>query len=278
MNHILLTSAAGQTLTIGRYPPILLTSMEGAEGYQASINAETNAQMDGSSYVGSRVQARNILINLLIVQDTEANRHRLQRLLPPHEEGTLTCVGETSRQIRYRVESLTFPHTTARRKTAALSLLCPNPFFQDTEEFSSNIAGKRALLTLPFCIPPGGTVFSRRLFDPEEPLLNPGDKEAGLIIEFVANGPVRNPRIDNLTTGQYLRVVTSLAQGDRLVINTCAGSKRIELNGENINHRIDRGSDFFSLLPGENLLRYSSEEGYEDLDVFLRWRAEYWGA
>ena len=261
MNHILLTSAAGQTLTIGRYPPILLTSMEGAEGYQASINAETNAQMDGSSYVGSRVQARNILINLLIVQDTEANRHRLQRLLPPHEEGTLTCVGET-----------------ARRKTAALSLLCPNPFFQDTEEFSSNIAGKRALLTLPFCIPPGGTVFSRRLFDPEEPLLNPGDKEAGLIIEFVANGPVRNPRIDNLTTGQYLRVVTSLAQGDRLVINTCAGNKRIELNGENINHRIDRGSDFFSLLPGENLLRYSSEEGYEDLDVFLRWRAEYWGA
>ena len=146
-----------------------------------------------------------------------------------------------------------------------------------SDDFGKNMAAKTPLLALPFHIPPSGIVMSKKEFAQETRLQNDGDRETGVVVTFVARGAVKNPRIDNLTTGEFLRIITDLNTGDSLSICTRRGEKRIELNGQNINQKIDRQSSFFQMIVGENVLKYSADDGYNNLDVYLRWTPEYLG-
>ena len=47
---------------------------------------------------------------------------------------------------------------------------------------------------------PNGGALSVRRFNEELLIVNRGDVGTGIIFEFSAGGPVKNPRIDNLTT------------------------------------------------------------------------------
>ena len=65
--------------------------------------------------------------------------------------------------------------------------------------------------------------------------------------------------------------------GDELVINTNARRKSIILNGANIVNKIDRKSDFFSLEVGNNIMTYESDEGYQDMEIYVYFYKKYLG-
>ncbi len=74
-----------------------------------------------------------------------------------------------------------------------------------------------------------------------------------------------------------MRVMVDMEKGDVLTVNTNMGSQRIELNGENIFHKIDRNSRFFQINVGDNIVKYSAEENYTNLDVRLYYTPKYLG-
>ncbi len=158
-----------------------------------------------------------------------------------------------------------------------INLICPNPFFKDEREFSKNMAGKINSITVPFNIPARGMIMSAKVLRQEATIINNGDKDTGLIISFIAKGDVSNPKIENLTTGKFLRIVVDLMPGDILTINTNKGTKRIELNGKNISQKMDRSSSFIDMQVGENVLKYSADKGYTNLNVYPKWTAEFFG-
>ncbi len=158
-----------------------------------------------------------------------------------------------------------------------INLICPNPFFKDEREFSKNMAGKINSITVPFTIPARGMIMSAKVLRQEATIINNGDKDTGLIISFMAKGEVSNPKIENLTTGKFLRIVVDLMPGDILTINTNKGTKRIELNGKNISQKMDRSSSFIDMQVGENILKYSADKGYTNLNVYPKWTAEFFG-
>jgi hypothetical protein len=73
---------------------------------------------------------------------------------------------------------------------------------------------------------------------------------------FRITGPVTNPIITNMETGQFIRVNISLNPGDILVID--ADSRVVRLNGANRNTTLDVGSSFFTIPPGGASLSFSS--------------------
>ena len=80
-----------------------------------------------------------------------------------------------------------------------------------------------------------------------------------------------------LDDGTYIRVLTTMQQGDKLEINTNYGEKAIYLNGSNITNRLDRTSKFIGLRPGENVLTYTADQGYLSLVVRIFYRPMYLG-
>ena len=119
----------------------------------------------------------------------------------------------------------------------------------------------------------GGMITGYRTLHKEVVLANDGDVSTGIQIQFVAKrGSVKNPKITNVKTGQYMRV-----PGDVLLIDTNPRHQVIELNGLNYYHHIDRKSEPFELEVGDNYLEYDADENYTNLDVNLYYRPKYLG-
>ena len=63
--------------------------------------------------------------------------------------------------------------------------------------------------------------------------------------------------------------MVDMAAGDVLVINTQRGKHAITLNGVSVTQKKDRDQNcrFFQLAVGENVLKYSADDGYANLSV-----------
>lgn len=271
-------SSQGQELEISYQGDFFLSSVDGLSNLTSTLDVRQTAQIDGGIYTGEIVQPRNIVLNILIYRDLERKRNQILSFFLPRSTGTLTYTGDmVSRKIDYRVESINIPDSNVPYKIITVSLICPDPYFRDVDEFSKNMAGKTPLLTAPFVLLPHGSALSALVLKHEAAIINEGVKSTGMVITFLAKGEVVNPRLDNLTTGEYIQVNVTMSQGQRLIVNTNRGNKRITLDGANISNKKDRMSTFVQLIPGENILKYSAQSGQTNLDVFPRWSAEFTG-
>ena len=271
-------SSQGQELEISYQGDFFLSSVDGLSNLTSTLDVRQTAQIDGGIYTGEIVQPRNIVLNILIYRDLERKRNQILSFFLPRSTGTLTYTGDmVSRKIDYRVESINIPDSNVPYKIITVSLICPDPYFRDVDEFSKNMAGKTPLLTAPFVLLPHASALSALVLKHEAAIINEGVKSTGMVITFLAKGEVVNPRLDNLTTGEYIQVNVTMSQGQRLIVNTNRGNKRITLDGANISNKKDRMSTFVQLIPGENILKYSAQSGQTNLDVFPRWSAEFTG-
>lgn len=86
--------------------------------------------------------------------------------------------------------------------------------------------------------------------------VNNGKYPARPVFKFT--GPVKNPKVLNSVTGQYVRVNLSLYTGDVLTVDTA--SRAVRLNGANRNNALDLGSSLFNIPPGGASLRFASTD------------------
>lgn len=88
---------------------------------------------------------------------------------------------------------------------------------------------------------------------------------------FTITGTSVNPKITNSTTGQELKLNTTLLEGEVIVIDTKLGT--IEKDGVDISSSLDVSSVYLKLAPGTNNLELTDDTP-EDLDVEVtaQWR------
>ncbi|MGW8114277.1 phage distal tail protein [Caproicibacterium sp. NSD3] len=281
-NLTITLSSNGQTWKFGSKTTYGIISIDGLDALDIAISTKDNAQYDGASVEGVHVGARHITTDIKIPEDdrSEDLRDWLLGFLNPHYEGIMTIERENSkRTINYRVaERHTERDDLHTPMTLVIDFLCPDPYFSG-DTFSKNIASSIPTLSCGLDAWEGAGLYVEwKEFSDTVTVDNHGDLESGIDIKFKANGAVVNPQLDNLTTGEFVRVITTLKSGDILTINTNRGNKRIELNGKNISNLKDRGSSFFQIAPGQNVLKYKADDGYTNLEVYPEWTTRYMGA
>lgn len=294
-------SCNGSTLRLGMDKDgnrhgIGITKIEGLESSELEISATDNALSDGTHVDGKRILKRPIHLEASFRngRDSPADRQKLIRFFNPKYTGLLTISSSgTTRKISYELEGWNFVKTTVHgRLSFVADLMCPSPYFEDMDDFGRNLAEITKQLAFPWRVlsrkaaVPGpykglalpGQVTGYRRLKRQVLLANDGDVPTPLRIQFTAaRGIVRNPKITLVGTGKYIRIVTDMAQRDVLLVDTSDRHQVIELDGENIYHRIDRLSEPFKLEPGGNTLEYDADEGYMNLDVRLYYTPLYLG-
>ena len=85
------------------------------------------------------------------------------------------------------------------------------------------------------------------------------------------------PCIFNTVTGERIRLLGQYAPGDVIEISTEPRAKSVRLNGENIMHRLDRSSSFFGLAVGGNTVRYTADDGYSNMAMYIFFTPLYLG-
>ncbi len=293
----------GKRLAMGPGEDMDITSVTGLESSSLELSTSDNALIDGASVEGKKIKPRPIHIEASFRdnKNNSINRQKVIKFFNPKYTGNaiITCVG-VSRNIEYELEGWTFKKKANMdtKLSILVDLICPDPYMLHVDNYGKNIANITKMFAFPWLITTkkqtadiyaavapeykgtlsGSMPMGYRTLQKEVVLANDGDVPTGVQIKFVATrGTVTNPKITNIKTGQYMRVITELKKGDVLLVDTNDRHQVIELNGENYYQHIDRKSEAFKLEVGDNYLEYDADGNYTNLDVNLYYRPKYLG-
>lgn len=166
-----------------------------------------------------------------------------------------------------------------------ISWKCPNPYWQDIKESKQEIALWQKSFHFPLIIPKDeGIMMGYR-----EPSLianvkNTGQAKTGMRIEFKAKGTVVNPSLFNVNTREFLKVNKTMTAGEKIIVNTNQGQKKILSISNGVTTDIlnlldlaGGGKTFLQLDLEDNLFRYDADEGLDKLEINIYYDNKYLG-
>lgn len=276
---IVCTNKIGKSLTIQYAFPFYYVSCDGLMTYNADISTAV-PYIPGEVYQGSHNPKRNIVISFAVRRKDYWNvRDQIYSVLG--ESGTLTWYPDSGekRKIDFYTESIVLSDPNSRGfRFCSVSLICPFPFFTG----SSNIVQMSrwtnniflpGMMQTPFTIGDRITGQIANIFN-SQPI------NVGIIATFRANsGTVSTPKLQNLTTGEEFTLSATINPGEKIIVDTINGQKRV-LNNEgekSMNLWNYQNNSWIQLHPGENELRFDAVSGATYLDVSIEYSNMYIG-
>jgi hypothetical protein len=262
-----------------------LMEVEGLESSDYDVNITNNSQFDGGIVESKRISSRSIVFSAEYAGkgDLSFERGKLISFFNPKKTGTLIVdCGNSGRKIDYEVESFKIKQANIYDPLSfSVTLICPDPYFEDIDESQKVIAVWSGGLSFEFSLP-----LSFKTRNPNkdavvaEEVIVGGHVETPLEIEF--QGPAKNPTVTNGTTREFIRVNQELKENEVLYINTAYGNKNVKIfgRGDPINafNYIDLESTFFNLVPGKNIIEYSNtNETLTEQKVSIKYKNKYLG-
>lgn len=286
------TNSRGESLELGTegvYFCNISKDVSGMAGVTSTVYSARSMGQHGDTYIGHRIEARDIdILGHINTKDKELALHlrrRMVKILNPELGGVLAYeYGGFKRVISCRV----FGEPKVERKGVlyefAFQLGCLNPFWQEEAETKEDIAGWAGAWHFPCAIEKGNKgsmLFGRRLEGIIVGCFNGGDVSTGMRIKFTALGLVRRPSLLNVDTGEFIQVNVDMVAGDVIEINTNYGTKGAKLTrgGEEMDYFrfIDVDSTFMQLAIGDNYFKYDAEAGVNYLEASIFYNKQFLG-
>lgn len=270
------------------FSPFLLEDASGIYEQSAQVNITENTLTDGATYQSSVLQSRNIVLSLRDLNDHLANRQFLLSLFPPKSKGTLIFRdGDEERQTDYYVEKLTSDGIYSAR-SYQISLICPDPYFYDLEDYSVTLAAfvPNFTFTHEFLSVKEELGYRQinRLQDIKDEI---GSDNIGITITIEASGAVENPEVTRVESNEHIQVGTEsmpldMVAGDKVIITTSDNNKKIFLEHNrvqtNISQYLSEDSTFIQLHRGDNTIGYSAASGIDSMVITITYRIRYTSA
>ena len=263
--------------------PFFLHEYSGIHNYDGNIATIKSAFGVGVSYIGTSVNSRNINLTIAFRDDQNAQtrKNQIYNVFPLKDYGTLYYYeGDIERKINYYVEKLNLVRDT-NINYATVSLICPSPYFMDSEETIATLNNWDKLFKFKLEIPEGtGIEFGRKNESTSIEIENNSHINYGLTIVFMANGEVVNPSLKNLNTNEEMKLNYTLELGEQIVVTTYNNEKlitHIDSNGNetNITNSLVFGTKFLQAPNGVNKYITSADEGSLNLDCSISYYNYY---
>lgn len=253
--------------------------VSGLSDVQNAIYSTNSMGQDGDTYLGYRIESRDIDIvghikerDKIAIQELRRN---LNRILNPQYSATLTYeLGDFKRVIGCTINNAPIFKRGTIFEQFTIQLSCLNPFWREEAETREDIATWIGGFEFP--VPDGLEITPDWEIGYRQPSLivnvfNSGDVKSGIRIEFRALGALTNPQLLNVNTKEFIKANISLEAGDVLTVSTGYGEKSVKLtrNGAESDafRYLDVDSSYLQLAVGDNLFRYSADTNAENLEV-----------
>ncbi|MGL5713672.1 MAG: phage tail family protein [Paraclostridium sp.] len=257
---------------------IRVLELNGVDELNNNIVTTKSINQDGTSYSSSNIDERDIEIVLRIISNTEQYRvikNDLYNLFNPKLDGELIISNDYGYKI-ISTKVINSPKFIVKnnKKECRISLIALDPYFKSIligEEIATWIGGFSFKFKLPMRF--------REKGETNKNICNGGHVDTPVKIYF--HGPAINPSIINNTTGEFIKVNTTISTGEILIINTEYGNKTVEIDSDGIVKNafklIDLDSNFFSLVSGDNLIEYTTDNPLDTQKVEIRYKERYIG-
>lgn len=249
------------------------------------INSTETTYRDGEYYKDNNLEACSIDITVIVmgdnVEDFKKLKSSLEKAFNPKLDEGLLIDKINNKCIKCICENVSFPkYDNECNAIYSISLKACYPYWNDLTESKLDIALWRGAFHFPLRC----TTKNKIIMGVKEPSLianinNTGDVEVGLIVEFRANGTVKNPSLFNINTREFIKINETMTAGETIRVNTNKGKKSAtRIDGEKeikIMNLLDLDSTFLQLKRGDNLFRYDAEEGFNFMDVTIYYNPSY---
>ena len=263
--------------------------VEGISGVTSVIYSTNSMGQHGDTYVGQRIEARDIdVVGHINTRDKAQAlelRRRMLKIFNPELSATLVYeYGGFKRVIDCRA----YGEPKILKKEVLyefdLQIECLNPFWREEEETKEDIASWVAAWHFPCVIEKDNIksmIYGYRAESVIVDCYNEGDVSTGMRIRFTALGTVSNPILLNVDTEEFIQINATMKTGDVIEINTKYGSKGAKLIRDGVEtdyfRYIDVDSTFMQLAIGDNMFRYDAASGVNSLEVSIFYSKEFLG-
>lgn len=263
--------------------------VDGLTGVTNALHSTNSMGQHGDTYIGQRIEARDIdIFGHINVRDKEQAyelRRQLIKVLNPELDGTLTYeFGSFKRVIGCRMHGKPKIERKKVLQEFSLPMDCLNPFWREETEEKTDIASWVEAWEFPCEIEqdnPQSMIFGYRAESVIVDCYNEGDVSTGMRIRFTALGTVINPILLNVDTKEFIKLNTTMLTGDVIEVNTRYGNKGATLtrDGQKQDYfrYVDVDSTFMQLAIGDNNFRYDAEGGVNAMEVTIFYNKEYLG-
>lgn len=155
--------------------------------------------------------------------------------------------------------------------TFSFQLYCPDPYWHSVKELTVSTLSVTPTFRLPVCY----DVHSYGVREQANYLriANTGLATQDWALTLEARGPVVNPGVKDPETGEFLRFVTTLQDGDKLRLYREGGQLKLEQiidgTGYNIMSTLDGSSTLWTLRHGTQAWQRTADSGTEWLFLTL---------
>ena len=279
----------------------LVKSITGLGPVKANVNTTEVATNDGSMFNSARLSQRNIVIQLAFVhsiygEDIEEIRQKSYKYFPIKKNVELIIETDNRyvRTIGY-IES-NEPDIFSKQEGTQISIICPDPYFYSASEDGNNVIDFYSIdpvFEFPFSnesLSEPLLIFGEIQIKTEGAITYHGDSEIGVMIYIHAIGPATNINIYNTETREVMSINTTklealtgkgIVASDDIIINTLKGEKSITLVREgksyNILNCLDKNTDWFTLVKGDNIFAFTAESGVTNLQFRIENKVIYEG-
>ena len=271
-DHLQLVTDAGAALDIGwdYGTPYSLDPINGV-----NVDLQT---AQGVNQIGNTVEKQSVagVSRELIIHchstHGDADAALLLEKLPYFTSGTMYF--EDKYFCRFVLSKTPYTKSIHPYPVLDMMLFCPKPFWYDLTAQSFVLGGFTPSFRLPvnYSTPHR---FGVRTSVGWLNAHNPGALAVPFTAVLTSEADVTNPRVDNIVTGQSIRLLTTLTPGqtieiyrtttDKLAVKRTEGGVE-----ENIFSLLDEDSDLVELAAGDNLLKANADTNADNLQVAVR--------
>ena len=290
--HLTWHAANGDTLVIADpsqavpEPMFRYLSSDGFGGTDNEIQTRRGAYQDGSTLQQVRLSPRTLMIRFLALAadrgGVEQKRRRIAAAFNPRNGlGTLVWTQEDGTQYALRCVALSGSPTFLAGRTSqgrswqevVVDLQAPDPCWFDATATTLPLAGLTGGASFPIAFPCSFAVMGSTMI-----ITNEGDIAAP--VRITIPGPCLNPVVENLSTGEQIALTLEVDAGKTVLIDTAYGNllcRLVASNGTQTNamQYLSSDSTFWQLVPGENIVTFSTPSG--SVVVSIEYASRYTG-
>lgn len=241
------------------------------------VDLETS---QGYQQVGATVESRSIsgvtrTITGRILRNADSCKRQLRDIFAPSVTGRLTVAGKY--YCDAEVQRCPAISAALRWPTFGFQLYCPNPYWHSVTETLAATIKVTPVFRLPAC-------YTSHQYGIREQasyirILNDGLDTQNWKLSLTARGDVVNPGVINPETGESLRFVTTLQDGDELQVYRENGQLRVEqvIDGKNYDvfAVLDESSDLWTVYHGAQAWQRTADSGDSWLFLSLTMHAAF---
>ncbi len=252
--------------------PRYVAMLTGTGPPAATINRAKVSVADGTRYNSATVGERELLLTIYILRDIARARLNLYRFIATKSHVKIYYQADGLEvYIEGYVETAEV-NPWEENQNVQVSIICPMPFWQDVASTYTDASQVSRLFEFPFAIGEEGIELSTTDLASSTLIENGGTVETGVTFVITATVRSTNPRVHNLSTGEYIGVHATLEPGDQLEICTVTGSKRVThiRNGVRTNYinTVMVGSSWLQMVVGANEYSYTVDAGECELGIY----------